>query len=159
LRHALERSLVCLILVPRRDGDAITEVWNVVGQASSASSTGDAPLLGSVRDVCLRNGNPRDLHEPGQVRPGLQQRQGHETRPGIPQHLRAVVRQRRRSPPPHQDSDVGQRSAESLDEITRLRRRTGWQIGEADDREPLRVDERHQFRGLQARTGNLDVKL
>jgi hypothetical protein len=43
--------------------------------------------------------------------------------------------------------------------ITRLRRRTGWQIGEADDREPLRVDERHQFRGLQARTGNLDVKL
>ena len=43
--------------------------------------------------------------------------------------------------------------------FVRLRRRTGWQIGEADDREPLRVDERHQFRGLQARTGNLDVKL
>jgi hypothetical protein len=49
-------------------------------------------LLRSVHDVCLGNGNPRNLHEPGQIRPGFQQRRGDEIRSGIPQHLRAFVR-------------------------------------------------------------------
>ena len=77
-------------------------------------------LLRRVHAGRLPNWDPRDLHEPGQVRPGLHQRRGHEIRPGIPQHLRALVRQRRRCPAPDQDSHLGQRGAEPLDEIARL---------------------------------------
>src|SRR5687768_7314622 len=65
---------------------------------------GEPALLRSVRDVCLRNGNPRNLHKPGQVRPGFQQRRGYERRSGIPKHLGALVRQRRRSPAPDENS-------------------------------------------------------
>jgi len=101
--------------------------------AAGLQSADTSELLRSVRSVCLRNGNPRDLHKPGQVRPGFQQRRGDEIRPGIPQYLRALVRQSRRSPSPDQDSDFGQRGAQSLDEIARLLT-AGWAADRRDTR-------------------------
>jgi hypothetical protein len=52
------------------------------GQVLQSADTFE--LLRSVRNICLRNGDPRDLHEPGQVRPGFQQRRGDEIRPFKP---------------------------------------------------------------------------
>ena len=49
----------------------------------------------------------------------------------MPRHLDALVRQRLRSPAADQDSDVGQRGVEPLDENTASLTGAGWQIGQA----------------------------
>jgi hypothetical protein len=50
---------------------------------------------GGLDAACPRKRDTRNLDEPAQVGPGVRKRRGHEGRTGIPQQLRAVVRQRR----------------------------------------------------------------
>ena len=74
--------------------------------AAKAAVSATRPLR-SVHGGCVRDWNPRDLHEPAQVGPSLQQCRGHKIRAGIAQQRRALVRQRGRCPAPDQNLHVG----------------------------------------------------
>jgi len=92
------------------DGRITRATWNGSDQSFTVHDwDGDGVLAGDevrpgarrgVHAGDVRNWNPRDLHGPGQVDPGLHQRRGDVLRPGVPQQLRALVRQRRRRPAP-----------------------------------------------------------
>ena len=67
--------------------------------------------------IGLRRRDPRNLHQPIEVRQGLRERRRHEGGAGVLQGLRALVRQRRRAPPPDEDSQMRQRVVKALDQV------------------------------------------
>jgi len=83
--------------------------------------------------ACLPNREARDLHEFRKVAPGVHQRRDNEIRPGVPEERSGLIGERRRPPPPDEDPDLRQRSADPFDQIARLRRSTGGKIREAQN--------------------------
>ena len=85
--HRLLRVYDYSSMQQMRTNARAVEETRIVGQISNP----ETPEL--LRGVYAghRNRDSRDFHEPSQVRPGFQQRRGHQRCPGMPQHLGALV--------------------------------------------------------------------